>query len=115
VSADEVERRLREREELGSTKVLDDVCMPHCRCRGIVRAAAAIVRTQEAVAWDDGEVPMRLFLAVVTPEGAPAEHLRVLAELSRRIREPERLAALLTAPTAEAMLQVWRRPLGAAA
>lgn len=115
VTPTEVERSLAEREQLGSTRVAEGVSMPHCRCNGVRRPALAILRTRVPLPSDVDDGTEQLFLGVVTPEGAPAEHLRVLASLSRRVRERGRLDALFAAPTAEAMLRAWTRPEGAAA
>lgn len=108
LSAAEIERRFVERESLGSTAIGGGLAMPHCRGEEIDRPAVAIVRTRLGVPFgaEDG-VPVRLFFALVTPGGAPGEHLRILAEFARRARDPRRRAALLAAPDEEAMLAAW--------
>jgi PTS system nitrogen regulatory IIA component len=109
-------QRFGERERLGSTAIGGGVALPHCRSSTIERPLLLLARSAAGVPFGaaDGS-PVHLFVAVVTPAGSPAEHLRALAQLSRRLRERERVAGLLAAPDAEAMLAAWRRDAGEAA
>jgi nitrogen PTS system EIIA component len=109
-------REIREREQLGSTAIGGGVAMPHCRCPETDRPLLLLARSAAGVPFgaSDG-APIRLFVAVVTPAGSPAEHLRALAQLSRRLRDAERIARLLAAQDAEAMLAAWRREADEAA
>lgn len=108
--------RFGERESLGSTAIGGGVALPHCRSAALDRPLLLLARSAAGVPFGaaDGS-PVHLFVAVVTPAGSPAEHLRALAQLSRRLRERERVAGLLAAPDADAMLAVWRRETGEAA
>jgi PTS system nitrogen regulatory IIA component len=114
--AEVLARRFGERESLGSTAIGGGVALPHCRSAGLDRPLLLLARSAAGVPFGaaDGSL-VHLFVAVVTPAGSPAEHLRALAHLSRRLRERERVAGLLAAPDAEAMLAAWRREAGEAA
>ena len=114
--AEELARRFRERESLGSTAIGGGVALPHCRCPETDRPLLLLARSAAGVPFgaSDG-APIRLFVAVVTPAGSPAEHLRALAQLSRRLRDAERIARLLAAQDAEAMLAAWQREADEAA
>jgi len=102
--------RFAEREQLGSTALGGGVAMPHCRCPELDRALLLIARSRQGVPFGAADdLPVRLFVAVATPAASPAEHLRTLARLSRRLRDRERVEALLDAADAAAILDAWRR------
>ncbi|HXU45246.1 MAG TPA: PTS sugar transporter subunit IIA [Thermoanaerobaculia bacterium] len=88
--------RLAEREALGSTGIGGGVAIPHCKLAGISRAILAIGIAPQGV--DYGAVdhqPVRLFFLVVSPSQSPAEHLQVLAAISRWVRFEGRVGRLL--------------------
>jgi PTS system nitrogen regulatory IIA component len=110
VGPGELVSRFAERERLGSTAIGGGVAMPHCRCPELERALVLIARSRHGVPFGAADdLPVRLFVAVATPAAAPAEHLRTLARLSRRLRDRDRVAALLAAIDASALLDAWRR------
>nr|WP_290652751.1 PTS IIA-like nitrogen regulatory protein PtsN [Aquisalimonas sp.] len=71
------------REKLGSTGLGHGVALPHARMDGKDSAAAAFVRTRDAIDFDafDGE-PVDLLFALVVPEHFTDEHLQILARLA---------------------------------
>lgn len=92
---------LQAREKLGSTGVGDGVAVPHGKIAGLPRIVAAFGRCREGVDFRsiDGK-PTRLFLALLAPEKAGAEHLQALARASRLLKRPAFRQALLDAPDA---------------
>jgi nitrogen PTS system EIIA component len=102
-SADELQARLREREQLGSTGIGGGVAIPHCKLKGLERPLLAIGLTDEP-GVDFGAVdgkPVRLFFLLVSPLDAPAEHLQVLAAISRWIKADQHVADVLASRDAE--------------
>ncbi len=93
----ELSNRLAEREALGSTGVGGGVAIPHCKLAGVPRPILAIGIAPGGVEFRavDG-LPVQLFFMVVSPSHSPAEHLQVLAAISRWVRAPGRIAKLLT-------------------
>ncbi|MES1240496.1 MAG: PTS sugar transporter subunit IIA [Acidobacteriota bacterium] len=85
--ADELFRRLREREQLSSTGIGSGIAIPHCKMPGLKHAVLAVGLAPGGVGFGaaDGQ-PVRLFFLVVSPETSPAEHLRVLASISRWVK-----------------------------
>jgi PTS system nitrogen regulatory IIA component len=85
--ADELFRRLREREQLSSTGIGSGIAIPHCKMPGLRQAVVAVGLAPQGIEFGaaDGQ-PVRLFFVVVSPEADPAEHLRVLASISRWIK-----------------------------
>lgn len=98
-------RGFAEREALGSTALGAGIAVPHCRIAGLDRPRIAIGLHPEGIDFGaaDGR-PVRIFFAVVSPAGSPAEHLRILASISRWARDPARIEALVGARSAEEAL-----------
>jgi mannitol/fructose-specific phosphotransferase system IIA component (Ntr-type) len=86
-SAEELFQRLWEREQQGSTGIGGGVAIPHCKLPGLRHGVVAVGTVPGGVelAAADGE-PVRLFFLVLSPDEAPAEHLRSLAAISRWLR-----------------------------
>lgn len=85
---EQVFERLLERERLGSTGLAGGVALPHARMPGIVESRGAFLRLAESVEFDalDGE-PVDLVFALLVPEDANEEHLRLLAQLAARFND----------------------------
>jgi PTS system nitrogen regulatory IIA component len=98
---------LHARERLGSTGVGDGVAVPHGKIAGLPRIAAAVGRSRPGVDFRaiDGR-PTHLFLALLAPESAGAEHLQALARASRLLKRPAFRQALLDAPDAAEMYRL---------
>jgi PTS system nitrogen regulatory IIA component len=91
-------QQLLEREQLGSTGIGAGIAIPHCKLGGLRTGVVAIGLVPQGVDFGavDGQ-PVKVFFLVVSPSGSPAEHLQVLAAISRwvkRDRHAERLLAL---------------------
>jgi mannitol/fructose-specific phosphotransferase system IIA component (Ntr-type) len=99
--AGELFRQLAERERLGSTGVGVGVAIPHCKLVGLRSGVLAVGRTREGVDFGaaDGQ-SVRVFFVVISPRDAPAEHLQILAALSRWIKSESHVSALLRAADA---------------
>jgi PTS system nitrogen regulatory IIA component len=77
------------RERLGSTGVGHGVAVPHARLPGIATQSGALVRTSEPVDFAAPDLqPCDLFVLLLAPIDAAGDHLKALAALSRRLREP---------------------------
>ena len=87
-----IERLLAERERLQSTGIGDGVAIPHTSLEAAACRAAALVLVPKGVPFDaiDG-ANVNIVLGVIGPKDATGEHLRVLARISRLLRdEPTR-------------------------
>src|SRR3954464_2834308 len=89
---------LSERERLASTGVGSSVAIPHGRISAIddLRAAMAISRDGIPFEAIDG-APVRIIIGVLAPQHHTGDHLRVLARVSRLLRNPEVRESLLNA------------------
>ena len=89
-------QRLLEREQLGSTGIGGGIAIPHTKLQGLKSGVVALGVVPQGVDYGavDGQ-PVRLFFLVVSPSGAPAEHLQALAAISRWIKAEGRAERLL--------------------
>jgi nitrogen PTS system EIIA component len=96
--------KLWEREQLGSTGVGAGVAIPHCKLPGLAQGVVAIGVAPQGVdfAAVDGR-PVQLFFLVVSPSESPAEHLQVLAAISRWVKADQHVPKLLALPDREAV------------
>lgn len=93
------------RERLGSTGVGHGVAIPHARLSGIAALTGALLRLAEPVEFAASDLlPCDLFVLLLAPADAAGDHLKALAALSRRLREPAVRAAMRAAPDAAALL-----------
>jgi PTS system nitrogen regulatory IIA component len=96
--------RVTEREQLGSTGFGRNVAIPHARIPGLTRPVAAVIRLDTPVDFDAADgMPVDLVFGLLSPEGAGATHLHALAAISRMMRDERMHAALIAAPSAEAL------------
>ena len=98
--AGEVERMLRDREALQSTGIGDGVAIPHAAMSGVNGRAAALVLCPRGVEFSsiDG-APARIILGVVGPKEGTGDHLRILARVSKLLRDPALRQQLLQSAT----------------
>jgi PTS system nitrogen regulatory IIA component len=111
--AADILERLVAREAQGSTGVGHGVAVPHAALPGLDRMRAVFVRLKTPVAFGavDDE-PVDLLLALFAPAGAndgaspAAEHLRLLAKVSRLLRGREVRDLLRQARSADALYAI---------
>ena len=89
-SGEDLFQRLWEREQLGSTGIGSGIAIPHCKLPGLEHGIVAVGLTMppgEGIDFGaaDGK-PVQVLFLVVSPSNSPAEHLQILAALSRWVR-----------------------------
>jgi len=89
------------REKLGSTGLGQGVAIPHGRIKGLREAVGGFVRLESPVAFDapDGR-PVNLLFVLLVPEQANETHLQLLSELAQMFSDRAFREALLSAPDA---------------
>ncbi|MFC1641445.1 PTS sugar transporter subunit IIA [Myxococcota bacterium] len=97
-----VERVLVDRERLQSTGIGDGIAIPHASLEAASRQLAALLICPRGIPFEaiDG-TDVRLIFGVVGPRQATGDHLRMLARISRLVRDPATRDNLAHAPTAE--------------
>lgn len=102
-SQGEILDRVLRREAMMSTGIGNGIAIPHGKARLVDRLVAACGVSAEGVDYEsaDGE-PATLFVLLVAPESGGALHVKVLANISRLLKEETVRRALREAPSAEA-------------
>ncbi|KAF0217457.1 MAG: PTS system nitrogen regulatory IIA [Geobacteraceae bacterium] len=100
---------LLEREKLGSTGIGDGIAIPHGKmkqAKGLVLVFGRSLSGVDFNALDDRKV--NLFFLLVAPEDAVGIHLKMLARISRILKDPAIRKGLLEAPDAAAIFKIIR-------
>ncbi len=100
---------LQEREKLGSTGIGEGVAIPHGKSDVVERVVALFARSEQGVSFDalDGEPVHLLFLLVApTTQEAISTHLKVLARISRFLKDVYFRKALRNAETADEIMRI---------
>ncbi|PIE71635.1 MAG: PTS fructose transporter subunit IIA [Deltaproteobacteria bacterium] len=107
VEPSELVRILMEREQLGSTGIGNGVGIPHGKLKGLDTLYIGFGRSRNGVRFDslDGR-PVHLFFLLITPEDSTGIHLKILAQLSKYLRDEHFREQLLQAETPEDILAV---------
>lgn len=81
---------LLEREALGTTGIGDGIAIPHGKIAELENVLVVVGRSAEGVEFDalDFE-PCKIFFLVLAPEKVAGVHLRVLAHISRMLKEED--------------------------
>jgi fructose-specific phosphotransferase system IIA component len=85
--ADALAQAVLDREAQGSTGIGEGIAIPHAKSRAISDIVVVFGRSKDGVDFQslDGK-PAHLFFLLVTPEDRPGDHLKVLARISRIMR-----------------------------
>lgn len=96
------------REAQTTTGLGDGIAMPHAKNAAVVKPTVLFAKSSTGVEYEalDGQ-PTFLFFMIAAPEGANDTHLQALASLSRLLLNPDLIAALKTAETAENVIQLF--------
>lgn len=97
LDSSQVESALIEREKLGSTSVGNGFAIPHCKLGNLEEIVVALARFDAGVDFCDtkNHDPVRVFFVVLSPPDQPAEHLQVLSQIARILKNDELRSELL--------------------
>jgi PTS system nitrogen regulatory IIA component len=97
-SGGEILDRVMRREAMMSTGLFPGAAIPHGKARSVDRMAAACGVSPEGVEFEseDGK-PTHLFVLLVSPENLTTPHVRLLANISRLLKEEAVRRSLLEA------------------
>lgn len=100
VAATEIERVLAEREKLQSTGVGGGVAIPHGGIATLQGHIGAVLLCPDPIDFDAiDSAPVSILFAVIGPKREAGEHLKILARVSRLLRQDDFRKRLLAAPT----------------
>ncbi|OWK29140.1 PTS sugar transporter subunit IIA [Sphingomonas mucosissima] len=104
LDAGKVAGALADREKLGSTGFGGGVALPHARIEGLPRIVIMIARLAQPVEFQAvDDMPVDLVVAILSPVGAGADHLKALARVSNRLRDRGFVAKLRGAGSRDAI------------
>lgn len=108
-SQGEIFDRVLRRETMMSTGLFPGAAIPHGKARSVDRMAAACGVSPEGIDFEseDGR-PTHLFVLLVSPENATTPHVKLLANISRILKEEPVRKSLVEAPNPEAFLNLIR-------
>ena len=98
-----------ERERLGTTGIGDGIAIPHARTDAVDQLVIALGRSARGVEFEslDGKKVTLLFL-MGTPKGSVSHYLKILAQLTRLLKEGTFRDKLLEARDKEIVVSLFR-------
>ncbi len=95
---------IKEREALGSTGIGNGIAIPHGKLAGLEEVLVLFARSSQGVEFAavDGK-PVHLIFLLLAPENAAGTHLKILARISRMLKQAEFREKLLAAADANAL------------
>lgn len=98
---------LLEREKLGSTGIGYGVAIPHARLKGLNSIIVSFGRSLKGVEFQTmDERPAHLFFLIAAPEDSTATHLKILARISRLLKDVVFRKRLMEASTQEEIYNI---------
>ena len=87
------------RESQSATGLPGGIAIPHCRSEAVVAASLGFARLAPKVDFGAPDGPADLVFLIAAPEGAGAEHMKLLSSLARALVRPAFVGALRDAKT----------------
>ncbi|MFC7450105.1 PTS fructose transporter subunit IIABC [Rhodococcus daqingensis] len=100
------------REAQSATGLPGGIAIPHCRSAAVTTASLGFARLDPKVDFGAPDGPADLVFLIAAPEGAGAEHMKLLSGLARALVRPEFVASLRAAPDAGAVVTLVHEALG---
>ena len=104
-----------EREQQGTTGMMDGFAIPHTKSKEILTPNIIIVRLEKGLDWNsmDGKPTLFIFSLLIPDGEAGTTHLKLLATVARMLMKANVKEALLGARTADQLEGVLNSHLGA--
>jgi fructose-specific phosphotransferase system IIA component len=100
---------VRAREEQMPTGLPGGIGIPHARSAHVTVPTLGFARVPKGVDWGAEDGPATLVFLIAAPEGGGSEHLTILAALARRLIHQSLRDSLLSAPDADAVVEIISR------
>ena len=95
IDQDQVFMSLIGRERLGSTGLGNGIAIPHCRIKGCKEPIAILLQLRKPVDFDSMDAkPVDIVFALLVPEDAEEDHLKILASIAEKMMNPSYLTGL---------------------
>ena len=103
----EIAKVLLEREQLGSTGIGDGIAIPHGRLNSIDSIVMGFGSSEQGIEYDAiDNNPVHIFFLLLTPENSTGGHLRVLAQISKLLKNKQFKTNLSNAKSIQEVLEI---------
>jgi APA family basic amino acid/polyamine antiporter len=116
ISAEDLAEQFMDGTSLGATPVAGGVALPHVRAPGIDRPRLCIVRSIEGIPVaglpgneENASIRVWAVFFLVSPEGDPTQHLRMLAHLAGTVESQDFMGRWLLAHSAQELREILLR------
>jgi len=93
---------LLERERLGTTGIGSGIAIPHGKMEGLKKVLLVVARSTKGVDFESlDHNPVQIIFLLLAPEENLGEHLKILAHISRVLRDQEFRESFLAAKSKE--------------
>ncbi|MBG0789568.1 MAG: PTS sugar transporter subunit IIA [Desulfovibrionaceae bacterium] len=107
MDTDQAVRVLLDREKLGTTGIGDAIAIPHGKLEDLDQVVVVVGRSLQGVEFDAlDHKPCSIFFLVLAPEQVAGMHLRVLAQISRVLKDEEFRRVFLEADGFDSLWQI---------
>ena len=104
MDTDQAVRVLLDREKLGTTGIGDGIAIPHGKLENLEKVLVVVGRSAKGVEFEAlDHNPCTIFFLVLAPEQVAGMHLRVLAQISRLLKDEEFRKAFQSAADLESL------------
>ncbi len=104
---EEIENVLIEREKLGSTGIGGGIGIPHGKLKSVNSIIIGFGRSIKGVGFDSlDNRPVHIFFLLITPENSTGSHLRVLAQISKLLKNDDFKENLMKAESIEEIKKI---------
>lgn len=87
--ADELFSAFRARERLGSTGIGQGIAIPHCRSSHCEQISGILMTLENSIDYDSvDDINVDLVFALIVPEEANDEHVKVLGMIASKLNDP---------------------------
>ena len=98
---------LMEREKLGSTGIGENVAIPHAKISEINQIITIFGRSKEGIEFDSlDKKPVHFIYLVLAPANSSGQHLKVLARISRLLKNKSLREAIMNASEANQIYSI---------
>lgn len=109
-SVDSIYNQLMEREKLGSTGFGDGLAIPHAKLENIDSFGVAIVTLKKGIDFDSiDKKKVKIAIAIIGPQDQQKEYLRLLASISKNIKNTNILTEMSVAHSIGALVEAFEK------
>lgn len=102
LSADSIFASVMEREQIMSTGMGHGVAIPHAKVTGLDRFYVSICRSSQAINYNSlDSTPVRILALLLSPEDRTKDHVKMIADITKRLKFSSVRQAILDAKTVD--------------